>query len=178
MDALTQAVEAFVSKGATWISDVLALRAVELIAPNLERVFGGGTGDEAEHLLQGSYLAGMALSNARLGLAHGLAHPLGALYRQPHGLVCAVLLPHVLEFNRETIGRKYEQIGAALGGDALESVRRLLKTLNIRSPFQGQALREKRRIIKETLAGSGSTAANPRPVTEKDVETILAAVFA
>lgn len=81
MDALTQAIEAFTSRNATWLSDTLALKAAGLIARHLEPVYQATDSPDAEPLLVGSYLAGVALSFSRLGLVHGMAHPLGSLYQ-------------------------------------------------------------------------------------------------
>jgi alcohol dehydrogenase class IV len=177
MDALTQAIESFVSRHATRATDALALEALRSIRGSIEAVFADSTDPRAEDLLVGSYLAGLALANARLGLVHGLAHPLGALYRQPHGLVCALCLPPVLEFNRMAMGEKYARLSEAMGGDALAVSRGLLAALRLASPFAGQPLVQRNLIVTETLA-SGSTAANPRRVAPDDVLALLAELFA
>lgn len=177
MDAFTQAVEAYLSIKATWFSDQQALKAVELINASVEQVYdGGGNASSRQDLLQGSYLAGLALSNARLGVVHGLAHPLGVRYHQPHGLVCAVCLPPVLEFNRGSVGAKFDRLAACVSQDVAARARELLVRLGITSPFRGAALRDEKGIVAETLA-SGSTAANPRPVTDVDVSGLLAQIF-
>jgi alcohol dehydrogenase class IV len=132
---------------------------------------------EAEPLLTGSYLAGVALSFARLGIVHGLAHPLGALYHQPHGVVCAACLPYALELNRESFGKKYGQLGTALNGDPLKTIRNLSRCLDLKSPFAGLPLLDSERIVQETLT-SGSTKANPRTITRSDVEWMLNRLFA
>jgi len=176
MDALTQAIESYTSNGATWFSDQLALKGVRLIARSLEAVHAGERGERAAELLIGSYLAGLALSNARLGVVHGLAHPLGSRYHQAHGLVCAVSLPAAIRFNREAMGRKYATLGEALGGDLLARVQELMDRLLIQSPFKDYSIKDKDAIIEETLA-SGSTKANPRSVTVEDVESLLAEIF-
>ena len=176
MDALAQAVESFVSNRATWFSDSLALRAVQLISGSLEAVHSGAGGGAARDLMAGSYLAGLALSLARLGLVHGLAHPLGFRYHAAHGLVCAVCLPPVLEFNREVIGEKYDRMCTAVGGDMLTRTRDLLRALETKSPFYGQPAQDLPGIVEETLA-SGSTAANPRLVTAQDVEDMVGRIF-
>jgi alcohol dehydrogenase class IV len=176
MDAFTQAVESFVSIRATWFSEVLSLKATGLVFANLESVFHGEHGERAAHLLEGSYLAGLALGNARLGLVHGLAHPLGHRYDVPHGLVCGVCLPAVIRFNREAVARKYARLDEALGADVLSATERLLESLELESPFKGKPVTDRDGIIAETLA-SGSTDANPRPVTESDVARILDEIF-
>jgi len=176
MDAFTQAVESFVSVHATWLSEEFSLKAMALIASGIEAVFDGERGDKAQDLLVGSYLAGLALSNAGLGIVHGLAHPLGIRYHAPHGLVCALCLPPALEFNRKAMGEKYLRMSCTIGADLFEKTRYFIKTLKIESPFAGQTVRDRQGIVLETLE-SGSTRANPRPVTEKDVEFLLEKIF-
>ena len=178
MDALTQAIEAFTSRHATWLSDVVAMKAVEMIHASLLLVFEGGgeVGEAADSLLEGSFLAGVALSNARLGVVHGLAHPLGVRYHLPHGVVCSVCLLPALKFNRLAVGKKYAQLESCLGGDPVERVAELVKQLQIVSPFSGQAIVDQEGIVRETLA-SGSAAANPRPVEARDVDALLCEIF-
>ena len=176
LDALTQAVESYVSKGATWFSDVCALKAVRMINTALPAVFAGETGDASQRLLEGSYLAGLALSHARLGFVHGLAHPLGCRYDVAHGLACAVCLPPVLEFNRKTIAQKYDGLSTIVDGDLLQHTQSLMERLGIESPFKGQPVKDQEGIVSETLA-SGSTKANPRKVTNRDVNAMLKKLF-
>jgi len=177
MDALTQAIESFVSRHATWFSDQFASKAVALIAPSLQAVHRNPQQETLGNLMAGSFLAGVALSHARLGIVHGLAHPLGARYRVAHGLACAVCLPHAIAFNRPAIGSKYEVLCELVGGDLLDFTVRLTNQLGIRSPFTGLQIREEDRIVAETLS-SGSTMANPRPVTREDVLWFLDRIFA
>jgi alcohol dehydrogenase class IV len=182
MDAFTQAVEAFASVKASWLSDQLALEGLTLIAANLEAVHAGARAGRlpapaAAHLLLGSCFTGVALSFARLGVVHGIAHPLGSLYHVPHGLVCAVCLPYALELNRPALGGKYDAMSGAIGGDLLAEARRLVRQLGLSSPFAGRPLPQREDIIRETLA-SGSTACNPKPVTRTDVEWLLERLFA
>ncbi len=176
MDALTQAIEAFTSRNATWLSDTLSLQAVHLVTAHLEAVHHDPGSASASPLLTGSYLGGIALSFARLGVVHGLAHPLGVLYHLPHGAVCAACLPHAIELNRPAFGAKYDTLSGAVGGDLLTRIRDLMERLDMPSPFAGKPLREKDMIIRETL-GSGSTRANPKFITQADVEWLLARLF-
>jgi alcohol dehydrogenase class IV len=176
LDALTQAVEAYTSRMATWLSDQLGLKAIILVAANLETVYRGGGDEERLNLLIGSYLAGLSFSMARLGVVHGLAHPLGVRYHAAHGLVCGVCLPHAVELNRPAMGDKYEIISREIGGDLLTLTRQLPGRLGVESPFKGQEIIEKEIIIRETLK-SWSTSANAKPVTEADVEFLLARLF-
>ena len=177
MDALTQAIEAYTSRNATWLSDTLALQAAKLIATHLEPVYQAPSSPNAEPLLVGSYLAGVALSLARLGIVHGMAHPLGSLYHLPHGVVCAACLPHAIELNRETYQTKYDTLSSAVDGDLLKTILTLMRRINIQSPFPGKPLREADMIVKETLA-SGSTKANSKLITHADVEWMLTRLFA
>jgi len=176
MDALTQAIESYASRRATWVTDCCALQAARLIHAALPCVFDGDWGAPCDNLLLGSAMAGVALSNARLGLVHGLAHPLGARFHQPHGLVCAVCLPSVLAFNRDAMGERYATLSEIMDGDVLTSVVAMLDKLQLTSPFSGKRLDDTDVVVAETLA-SGSTAANPRKVTEADVKAILDGLF-
>lgn len=177
MDALVQAVESYVSKGATWFTDALALKAVGLVAHSIEAVFRApGDTARAGDLLTGSFLAGCALSNSRLGLVHGLAHPLGARYAVAHGLVCAACVGPVLRFNSDFIGQKHRELSSVLGESPESTFARLSGCLGIRSPFAGKPVVDRARIIEETLV-SGSTAANPRPVVAGDVACLLDEIF-
>ena len=177
LDAFTQAVEAYTSRGATAFSDGLALQGLGLVAGQLEAVFRDAHSAGAGDLLAGSFITGVALSFARLGVVHGLAHPLGSLYHAPHGLVCAICLPHAIAFNRDAMGVKYQALSAAVGMDLLDGVAGLNARLGLRSPFAGQPVRSRDALIAETLA-SGSTKSNPRPVTRADVEWFLDRLFA
>lgn len=176
MDAFTQAVEAYTSRYASWMSDAFALKGVELIAANLEAVYREGTVEQCRGLLTGSYLAGLGFSMGRLGVVHGLAHPLGLHYHVPHGLVCGVCLPHAVKLNREAMGAKYESLSHAVGADLLTWTLRTLDCLQMISPFKGKAIIEKNTIIKETLP-AWSTQANPKPITAADVEWLLSRIF-
>lgn len=177
MDAFTQAVESYLSRNATDLTDMLALQAVKDLNGSMEAVFNGIGDDTARAtLLRGSYLAGLALSNARLGLVHGLAHPLGARLHLPHGLVCAVCLPHVLRYNRATCHAKYARLEACLGTDIEARGTTLNATMSIANPFTGQTLPDYDAVIAETLA-SGSTKANPRDVDAVAVDRVLSQLF-
>lgn len=176
MDALTQAVEAYTSRGATALSDRLALQGLQLVAENLEAVFADPRAEAADRLLAGSFITGVALSFARLGIVHGLAHPLGSIYHVPHGAVCAACLPHAIEFNRPAIGAKYTAMSDAVGMDLAARCSELSHFTGIGNPFGGKTVRDRDALIAETLA-SGSTKSNPRPVTRADVEWFLDRLF-
>lgn len=114
MDAMTHAIEGYVTKGAWELTDMLHLKAIEMIGRSLKAsVAGDQTG--REEMALGQYIAGMGFSNVGLGLVHGMAHPLSAWYNIPHGVACAALLPSVMAFNKDYTGEKYRNIAMALG---------------------------------------------------------------
>ena len=118
MDALTHAVEAYVSTAATPITDATAIKAIELISMNLLRVVDNGEDREARDAMQyGEYLAGMAFSNASLGYVHSMAHQLGGVYDLVHGLCNAILLPYVSRFNAAVSSERFADIAKAMGVD-------------------------------------------------------------
>ncbi|ABZ78576.1 iron-containing alcohol dehydrogenase [Shewanella halifaxensis HAW-EB4] len=119
MDALTHAVEAYVSTAATPITDASAIKAIELISSNLEAVVDNGENREARDAMQyGEFLAGMAFSNASLGYVHSMAHQLGGVYDLVHGLCNAILLPHVSRFNAALSTERFADIAKAMGVDS------------------------------------------------------------
>jgi alcohol dehydrogenase class IV len=176
MDAFVQAYESFTSKNATAYSDFFALKAVELLARQLPAGAGPQGKKHFGPLLLGSYFAGVALAAARLGVIHGIAHPLGALYHEPHGLICSVCLVPSIKINRQAMGKKYDDLSRTVGGDLLEETEKLISLFQIESPFRGKEVPEREKIIAETLS-SGSTAANPKTVLLEDVEFILDEIF-
>lgn len=114
MDAMTHAIEGYITKGAWEMTDMLHIKAIELIDRFLpDSVAGDQIGREKMALAQ--YIAGMGFSNVGLGLVHGMAHPLSAWYNIPHGVACASLLPTVMRFNKDFTGEKYRDIAIALG---------------------------------------------------------------
>ncbi|MFH1369014.1 MAG: iron-containing alcohol dehydrogenase [Elusimicrobiota bacterium] len=176
MDALVQAYEAYISKNSTRFTDMYALRALSLINQNILGAHKSPNDENLSAMLIGSYYAGIALAHARLGVIHGIAHPLGVLYGKPHGLICALCLPASVKLNREAMGKKYKYISTDTGIDFLERAQVLLDMLMIKSPFKGREIIEKEKIIDETLESS-STAANPKPITRGDVEFLLKELF-
>lgn len=178
LDALAHAVESYTSRNAWPLTEALSLRAVGLIAQHLLRAYREGRDREARTAMSAaSLLGGLALANARLGIVHGLAHPLGIRLGLPHGLVCGVLLPHAVELNRETAERKYAELSALIGRDVAEFTRSLLEEFGIEPDLRAAGLRPEHfpEIVPEALA-SGSTRANPKEVTEEDVLRLLKAV--
>ncbi len=177
MDAWVQAYESFISKNSTWFSENFALKAIQLISRHLVPALNAGRDEDLSALMLGSFFSGLAFSHSRLGVIHGLAHPLGVLYNVPHGLICSLCFSPSIKLNLEAMGnQKYAIMSQAVGMDLLQKVHELQKTLKIISPFKGRPLPEKEKIIAETLQ-SGSTAANPKTITREDVEYLLREIF-
>lgn len=114
MDALTHAIEGYITKGAWEMSDMFHLKAIEIIAKNLRGAVDN-TPEGREGMALGQYIAGMGFSNVGLGIVHSMAHPLGALYDTPHGVANAIILPTVMEYNAPATGEKYRDIAKAMG---------------------------------------------------------------
>ncbi|WP_294883746.1 lactaldehyde reductase [uncultured Gilliamella sp.] len=114
VDALTHAIEGYITKGAWELSDMFHLKAIEVISRSL-RDSVSGIAKGSEDMALGQYIAGMGFSNVGLGLVHGMAHPLGAFYGTPHGVANAILLPHIMAYNAEFTGEKYRDIAKAMG---------------------------------------------------------------
>lgn len=114
MDALTHAIEGYITKGAWEMSDMFHIKAIEIIAKSLRGAVDG-TDKGREGMALGQYIAGMGFSNVGLGIVHSMAHPLGALYDTPHGVANAIILPTVMEYNADCTGDKYRAIAKAMG---------------------------------------------------------------
>lgn len=128
VDALTHAIEGYITKAAWELTDALHLKAIEIIAKSLRASYAGDP-KGVEEMALGQYVAGMGFSNVGLGLVHGMAHPLGAFYDTPHGVANAIILPTVMAYNAEYTGEKYRDIAVAMGVDgaatmSLEEVRK------------------------------------------------------
>lgn len=180
MDALTQAIESFISIHATPITEALSVEAFRLIARSLVIAYQNGADRMArEDMAYGSLMAGMALANARLGVVHGIAHPIGARYHLPHGLVCGVLLPHAMRLNAEAAKEKFDALSSMLGKNVITFVENLVDTLGIPKTLAACRIEptDFPAIIKESMP-SGSLKANPKKVTEADVEKILREITA
>ena len=194
MDALTQAVEAYVSRGATVFTDALARDAAVRIGRSIRAAYMDGTNLEARtEMLLGSTMAGMALANARLGAVHGMAHPLGSRYGIGHGQVCAMLLPHVIRFNSEplydeaavsaakyaTIAREREVVPRPTRDEPAaralaDHIDKLNSELRIPKHFGELGLRQDDfpELVEQSIP-SGSMAHNPRHVSYDDLVAIL-----
>ncbi len=121
MDALTHAIEGYITAGAWELSDMFHLKAIEIIARSLRGAVDN-TPEGREDMALGQYVAGMGFSNVGLGIVHSMAHPLGALYDTPHGVANAIILPTVMEYNAEATGDKYKYIAQAMGVTGTESM--------------------------------------------------------
>ncbi|OTO77339.1 lactaldehyde reductase [Enterococcus sp. 12E11_DIV0728] len=121
MDAMTHAIEGLITKGAWEMSDMLHLKAIEIIGRSLRSSVAGEPKDREEMAL-GQYIAGMGFSNVGLGLVHGMAHPLSAWYNIPHGVACAALLPTIMKYNKDYTGEKYREIAKVLKLDDADTL--------------------------------------------------------
>jgi alcohol dehydrogenase len=187
MDALTHAMESYVCKSTQPVSESLALHSMRLIARSLRKAVANGDDiDAREDMLMGSLLAAMAFNVTRLGLAHALAMPLGANFNIPHGLVNAILLPHVMEFNLMAIPEKYIEIANIFGENtdnmpqmeaaykSVDAVKKLLKDIGITQGLEDFGVNEVNiRHIAEEAYTSGNVTVNPRKSTVDDIANII-----
>ena len=121
MDALTHAIEGYITKGAWELSDMFHIKAIEIIARSLRGAVENTEEGRADMAL-GQYVAGMGFSNVGLGIVHSMAHPLGALYDTPHGVANAIILPTVMEYNAPATGEKYREIAKAMGVEGVDAM--------------------------------------------------------
>ena len=121
MDALTHAIEGYITKAAWELSDMFHLKAIEIIARSLRGAVEN-TPEGREGMALGQYVAGMGFSNVGLGIVHSMAHPMGALYDTPHGVANAIILPTVMEYNAPATGEKYREIARAMGVDGVDNM--------------------------------------------------------
>ena len=190
VDALTHAIEAYITKGAWELSDALALKAIELIARYLK---ASCDGDEkgGEEMALAQYVAGMSFSNVGLGLVHGMAHPLGAFYGTPHGVANAVLLPHVMAYNAAFTGEKYRDIAGAMGvadaakmsleaarQAAVDAVRALNARVGIPASLSDIGVRkEDLHALAEAAFADVCTGGNPRTPTVMEIEELYRTLY-
>ena len=179
MDALTHAIEGYITRGAWEMSDMFHIKAIELIGKNLRKAVQNDP-DGREGMALGQYIAGMGFSNVGLGIDHAMAHTLSAYYDIPHGVACAMLLPISMEFNKECTGTKYNDIAKALGVDtrnmtqeeyrqaAIDAVKKLSVDVGIPTKCE--------KILKEDLDSLASDAlkdacypGNPKEATKEEV---------
>ncbi|OBU13981.1 L-threonine dehydrogenase [Photobacterium aquimaris] len=189
MDALTHAVEAYVSTAATPITDAAAIKAIELIINNLETVVNDGQNREARDAMQyGEYLAGMAFSNASLGYVHSMAHQLGGVYDLSHGLCNAILLAEVSRFNAKQVPERFIDIAKAMGIDTAlmtqeETIDAALDAIDGLSAAVGTKLRladlgvteDKLAFMAQNALNDACSLTNPRKASLEEIVEIFKA---
>mgnify|MGYP000823781842 CR=1 FL=1 len=192
MDALTHAIEGYITPGAWTMSDMFELKAIELVAAHLRNAVEDGSDPVARNgMAEAQYIAGMGFSNVGLGIVHSMAHPLGAFYDTPHGVANALLLPYVMEYNAESPSRaKYLDIARAMGVDtagmsvdesvaaAVGAVRDL--SLSIRIPQRLHEIGVREEDIPALAVAAFNdvcTGGNPRPTSVGDIEKLYRTAF-
>lgn len=184
MDALTHAIEGYTTKAAWELADCLNLEAIRLIAKNLRQAVENDQ-EGREGMALGQYVTGMAFSNVGLGIAHSMAHTLGASYDTPHGVACAMMLPIVMEYNAQCSGEKYREIARAMGVEgvdsmtqeeyrnaAVEAVRALSKDVGI--PQKLEALKEEDLdFLAESAFADACCPGNPRDTSVEDLKELF-----
>ncbi|MFW5857796.1 MAG: iron-containing alcohol dehydrogenase family protein [Planctomycetota bacterium] len=178
MDAFTQAIEGFYSRHSTSITESLSFGAAALLAADLEAFVCGEPGalrSAAENVATASLMAGQAFANARLGVVHGLVHPLGVRTGLPHGRLCGILLPYALRYNRDAAPEPYALLCGIVKRDIADFCQDLLKALGLPTDLADLGLtRDDLAAIAREALPSGSTRANPRAATPGDLEALLA----
>ncbi len=190
MDALTHAIEGYITKGAWELSDALHIKAIEIIGRSL-RASCAGDAKGVEDMALGQYVAGMGFSNVGLGLVHGMAHPLGAFYNTPHGVANAVLLPTLMAYNADYTGEKYRAIAAALGikgteampiaearKAAVAAVETLSKDVGIPAKLSEVGVKaEDIPALAEAAFADVCTGGNPRDTSIPDIEALYRSIL-
>jgi lactaldehyde reductase len=192
MDALTHAIEGYITRGAWTMTDMFELKAIELIATHLEKAVNEPGNIEArDGMALAQYIAGMGFSNVGLGIVHSMAHPLGAFYDTPHGVANALLLPYVMEYNAPATGEKYRSVAKALGvanvdtmsqeayrKAAVDAVVALSKRINIPQKLSEIGVKEKDlpQLAKSAFADV-CTPGNPRDTNEAEILALYQKAF-
>jgi lactaldehyde reductase len=181
MDALTHAIEGYITKGAWEMTDMMHLKAIEIIGKWLrDSVKGDAKG--REEMALGQYIAGMGFSNVGLGVDHSMAHTLSAFYDTPHGVACAILLPTVMEYNADYTGEKYREIARAMGVKdvdrmsqkeyrkaACDAVRKLSVDVGIPQSLKGIVQEKDLSDLAESAMADACRPGNPRDPTKEDI---------
>ena len=190
MDALVHAVEGYITKGAWELTDMLHLKAIEIIGRSLRSAVAGDyAGREAMSL--GQYIAGMGFSNVGLGIVHSMAHPLSAVYDIPHGKACAMLLTAVLKFNAPATGEKYREIARVMGVPnvdamdeatyrqaAIDVIQKLADDVGIpKSLSEAGVKREDIPFLAESAFNDACTPGNPRDASLEEIIGIYESIF-
>ena len=182
MDALTHAIEGYTTGGAWELADCLNLKAIQLIAKNLRKAVENDP-DGREGMALAQYVTAMAYSNVGLGIAHSMAHTLGAVYDTPHGVACAMMLPIVMEFNQDCTGTKFKDIAEAFDVDttgmseaeyrqaAIDAVRQL--SVDVGIPTKLDIKEEDLPFLCESAAADACAPGNPRPASIEQFEEMF-----
>ena len=184
MDALTHAIEGYITKGAWEMTDMFHLEAIRLISSNLRDAVKNDP-DGRKGMALGQYIAGMGFSNVGLGVVHSMAHGLSALYDTPHGVACAIILPTGLEFNAECSGEKYREIARAMGVEgvdamtqeeyraaAINAVKKLSEDVGIPANLKGILKEEDVAFLTESAYADACRPGNPRDCDKADIEAL------
>lgn len=181
MDALTHAIEGYITRGAWAMSDMFHLEAIRLISKYLRSAVNNEK-EGREGMALGQYIAGMGFSNVGLGLVHSMAHPLGAVYNTPHGVANAILLPRVMEYNAEATGEKYKEIARAMGVKgvdemsqeeyrkaAVEAVRQLSIDVGIPQDLKAIVKEKDLSFLADSAMADACRPGNPKEPTKQDI---------
>ena len=184
MDALTHAIEGYITAGAWELSDMFHIKAIEIISRSLRKAVENDP-EGREGMTLGQYVAGMGFSNVGLGVDHSMAHTLSAYYDTPHGKACAILLPTVMEFNAPATGEKYREIARAMGVKgvdemtqdeyrkaAVDAVRQLSEDVGIVSSLKGIVREEDIDQLAEDAYNDACRPGNPCEVTREDIKNM------
>lgn len=181
MDALTHAIEGYITAGAWELSDMFHLKAIEIISRSLRGAVDN-TPEGREGMALGQYVAGMGFSNVGLGIVHSMAHPLGALYDTPHGIANAIILPTVMEYNAEATGDKYKYIAQAMGvagtesmsveeyrKAAVDAVKKLSQDVGIPDNLRDIVKREDIPFLAQSAYDDACRPGNPKETSVEDI---------
>ncbi len=181
MDALTHAIEGYITAGAWELSDMFHIKAIEIIARSLRGAVEN-TKEGREDMALGQYVAGMGFSNVGLGIVHSMAHPLGALYDTPHGVANAIILPTVMEYNAEATGEKYREIARAMGVKgvdemsqeeyrkaAVDAVKQLSKDVGIPADLKEIVKKEDIPFLAQSAYDDACRPGNPKETSVEDI---------
>ena len=184
MDALTHAIEGYITKGAWELSDMFHLKAIELISKSLRGAVEN-TEEGREGMALGQYVAGMGFSNVGLGIVHSMAHPLGAFYDTPHGIANAIILPTVMEYNAESTGEKYREIARAMGVKnvdsmtqeeyrkaAVDAVKKLSKDVGIAPNLVGIVKEEDIPALAQSAFDDACRPGNPKDTSVEEIAAL------
>ena len=185
MDALTHAIEGYTTKGATTITDMFNLKAIELIAKSLRGAVGN-TPEGREGMALGQYLTGMGFSNCGLGIVHSMAHGLGALYDTPHGVANAIILPTVMEYNKDAVGEKLRDVAKAMGVSgtekmskeeyqkaAIDAVKKLAEDVGIPKDLKNIVKPEDVDFLSQSAMDDACRPGNPRDPKFEDIKELF-----